>query len=143
MKSNKSLLAVSLFCAFLGGCAYTFTDLEGPQAALKINDKTSKVLLGEFKYLSVKVVNNTFDTTAQLHVSDGSYECTGIANYEENTSKSIQLPITCTDGRTGNIILNFSKSLMRADQRGIGVGTLNDGTKVRLILGNLTGSIAW
>jgi hypothetical protein len=132
-----------ILSAAITGCTFNIKNLEGPPAALRIEGATTKVLLGDYKYLLVTVKENSVIAEAELNVSDGTLSCMGKVNYNEKTEKSISMPLKCTDGRTGSLIVTFSRATWRADQGALGVGNLNDGAKLRLILGNMTGTINW
>ena len=145
MNQAKQVVAVVITAVATSavGCTTTFHNMEGPPAAMRIEDNPPKVLLGNYEYSKVSVEGGLIFAATKLKVSNGSFDCVGFADYNENTQKTIKLPFECTDGRTGNIIITFSKTAWRADQRAIGVGSLNDGTKLKLLLGNMDGAFAW
>jgi hypothetical protein len=132
-----------ILCTAITGCAFNFENLEGPPAALRIEDASPKVLLGDYKYLLVTVKENSIIAEAELNVSSGILSCMSKVNYNEKSDKSIAMPLKCSDGRTGTLIVTFSRTTWRADQRALGVGNLSDGSKLRLILGNMTGTLNW
>lgn len=118
-------------------------NMEGPPAAIRIEDTPAKVLIGDYKYLKVTVKDDAIFATAELNVTDGALECSGKIDYNEKTQKTIRLPLKCSDGRTGNVVITFSRSTWRADQSAVGIGSLVDNTKLKLILGNMSGTLSW
>lgn len=140
MKIFSLLIALAL-----SGCAATINGLAGPPAAMKIeNERGGVTLLGEYSYPSVKVsADGSSLASARLSVSDGTLSCEGSASYLEKEVTTATLPIACSDGRTGKVILTFNRDMRRVDQTAVGVGTLSDGSKLKVMLGRITGSINW
>lgn len=64
-------------------------------------------------------------TTAGLRC-DGSYDAL-------DSSPTIAVPIRCTDGRTGNLIITRSMDMAS----GTAIGRLSDGSEGRFVFGNL------
>ena len=50
-----------------------------------------------------------------------------------------KFPISCTDGSKGNLELG----LTIPPPSGIGIGRMSDGSKIKVIIGDLAGTIGW
>ena len=78
-------------------------------------------------------------------MTDGDITCCGTAN--DMGFEWVQPPtlifsnLICFCGRTGAMMLNMNWAGRRTD--GIGIGKLSDGTKTKVIIGNLTASLNW
>ncbi|GAB1059889.1 hypothetical protein [Shewanella algae] len=102
-----------LLCGILSGCAYT------PIAMEFSNEEPA--LIGEAGGGGFEL-SNLEGTT-----------CVGSYNLLSN-SKHIITDITCSDGRTGKVqVLRTGPSLTN----GSGYGVLSDGTKVRVLIGDM------
>ena len=81
-----------------------------------------------------------------ITASDGDITCSGEAaeiGFEWVPSPVLTYPdLTCSDGRSGTMSLNMSWGA-RNRSSGIGIGKLSDGTKVKVIIGNLAASLSW
>jgi hypothetical protein len=124
----------------LAGC-----DAPKPMMTVKFKDKSQTILIGELIEHKENFMKNTvsFDYT----VSDGNLTCVGKSpittlNVTGNLVISTQTPMemTCDDGRTGNL---SAKLTLNVGYTGLAVGTLSDGTKVRVVFGDMQGSLDW
>lgn len=120
-----------------------------PSAGLKIeapkgSTKDDVILLG-----TLELPNSGFgEWGGVLNVTDGEVICTG----EDKSSKvdmgwsigRIQhsINLECSDGRTGVVNVNLSGTT-RENMSGIGVGKLNDGSKIRMVVGDAVGTLSW
>jgi hypothetical protein len=137
----KQLLLILGVTLGLTGC--NITHLVGPPAAMEIKD-TDYTMIGNYNYPSVRTGSfGNMDVTANLSVTDGELSCEGYADYNENTTRQIEMPINCSDGSTGNAIIVLNPSSVRNMISGVGKGTLSNGKKFRIVIGQLSGSIGW
>ena len=130
----------------VSGCEVTLTQLEGPPAALKIGEGSSaQILLGQYHYPEVlvedKVVTANVYAKVRLEVTNGSFSCKGETKYQEKSVTQVNLPIQCNDGSNGSIAVVLNQVQWRINQSGVGVGKLNNGKKLRLLIGPLSGRL--
>ena len=147
---RKAIVAAIVASSLLVGCA-------GPISSVGMNivpPKNSKndetTLLGDLKLLSIidekkdQVKRPSWGMAViKLSVTDGLISCLGS---DENTKIGPLLRPTinliCDDGRTGDITVNLKRTF-EGPLTGVGVGRLSDGSKVRLVVGELAGSLDW
>lgn len=104
-----------------------------------------RVLLGQFTGSIALLQGNP--KNAEVHATDGSLTCSGQSNTGQFSTDMRMNRIThtffltCSNGATGQMILNINASASTIN--GIGVGTLSDGSKIKVIVGDLTGSLNW
>ena len=104
-----------------------------------------KVLLGQFVGSIALVQGNP--KNAEVHASDGALTCTGQSNTGQFSTDmrmnriTHTFLVTCSNGTTGQMILNITASASSIN--GIGVGTLSDGSKIKVIVGDLSGTLTW
>ena len=82
--------------------------------------------------------------TYSINVSDGELTCSGIGEVKTVGWKKFEqnFPnLECSDGRVGTLKLQLSGNLFNPE--GYGIGKLNDGTKLKVIVGDLSASIGW
>jgi hypothetical protein len=135
-----AILLISIPFGLLG-CSLT------PSLAMRIETpaKDTKILLGRFVG-SIALIHGS-PKNAEIQASDGVLDCTGRSNTGQFSTDmrinriSHNFPITCSNGTTGQLILNINAS--PASISGIGVGTLSDGSKIRVVVGDLSGTLAW
>lgn len=143
MRSSTSKMAILAMSTFsLGGCATT------PMLAMKVEPPSAppKVLLGQFKG-SVALVHGD-PKSAEIEATDGSLTCNGKS---ENGQFSTDMrknrithnfALTCSNGLTGKLLLDITASPSSID--GVGVGTLSDGSRIKVIVGDhLKGELTW
>lgn len=137
----------SIVCSFMVSACAT----GGYDASLRIqnDDDSANVLIGTFNGSIALIHGNPKNAT--LEVSDGSLTCFGLSDSGEfNTDMSRNrvrhtFKIDCDDGRTGNLVatINARPQGYGASLNGVGVGTLNDGSELRAIFGEMSGTLAW
>ena len=85
---------------------------------------------------------------AMLEVTDGRLSCVGEDAAARTTlgfsvnRTSANIKITCNDGRTGLVQLQTTTNGIDFSQ-GVGVGSLSDGSRVRVIVGEIGGMLDW
>jgi len=125
----KRVLSSVCMITLLMGCIST-------QAGMKLESpkKEPTTLVGSFA-LKQRTIS----------VTDGDITCSGTADdmgFEWVAPPSLTFSnLSCSDGRTGAMTLNMNWAGRRTD--GIGIGKLSDGTKTKVIIGNLTASLNW
>ena len=144
MKFSRALASLGC-CILLTACS------AGYDAAMKIdNPKTSPiVMIGSFEG-SVALINGD-PKNAKISVSNGNIECIGVSNsgkFSTNFSKNVikhQFEVSCNDGRYGNAVATITARPegYGVGINGVGVGTLNDGSEIRLVFGEMSGSLGW
>jgi len=145
MKKHKFLAMLSLLVLALAGCA-TIDNLEGPPAVMKISSASGEIILmGKYYYHSVAVqADSSTIAVAELSVTDGSVTCTGKTTYSEKGNRVIPVEIYCSNGLEGKVIITFNNNAAwRNQESALGVGSMKDGSKIRLMLGNMAGAMAW
>ena len=113
MKRSTSLSCLATFSIAFAGCAYS-------PITMNIED-TEDLLLGEaggglFKAVSLKNLSceGTYSLLSQSH--------------------HLHVSFACSDGRTGNAqVLRTGHAL----RNGSGIGVLNDGKRVRILIGDM------
>ena len=140
----KNYLFVALLSLLLLGCQY-------PSNTIGLQIEKSK---SDFSTLigSVDALNNKYPTvldTLKFNATDGEITCSGSSSngLVKGNTASHNFPITCSDGRNGTLRLEMTlkqgQSIFLLDSTGIGVGTLSDGSKVKVLVGELNGTIGW
>ena len=118
-----------------------------PSLAMRIEDSTAqtKILIGQF-IGSVALLQGS-PKTAEITATDGALSCTGKSNTGQFSTDMRMNRIThlfnlsCTNGVTGQLVLNINASSYTIN--GIGAGTLSDGSKIKVIVGDLAGTLNW
>ena len=126
----------------LGGCA------TAPMLAMKVESPSAppKVLIGEFKG-SVALVQGD-PKRAEIQATDGTLTCDGKSENGHFSTDMRKNRIThnfalvCSNGMTGTLRLNITATPSAID--GVGVGSLSDGSRVKVIVGDhLKGELTW
>lgn len=87
-----------------------------------------------------------------IQATDGSLTCTTGGNVTGNNLlvlpklTSYQAKINCSDGRSGVVSVTNNQKRMANGQNpveGIAIGSLNDGSKIRIIFGDNAASMSW
>ena len=117
-------------------------------APMKIEKSKSDfdILIGEFDG-SLALIHGD-PTNASIHVGNGELTCDGKSTVgafstDMRTNKVKHMfHFTCSDGRSGQlpIVVKVGGDL---NAHGIGVGTMTDGSKIKVIVGTMSASIAW
>ena len=139
---HKALVAGIVSIGLLAGCS-------APSAGLKIvssknSGKDDAILLG-----TLELPNAGFGKWAgNLQVTDGEISCEGSGEGSKvDTGWAVvrsrhSIDLVCSDGRTGSVQVSLSGSSSES-MSGVGVGKLNDGSKLRLVVGDAVGSLSW
>lgn len=117
---------------------------------IKKNGK-SEVLIGSFD--GSMAPSQGSSKTGTINVSNGKLNCLGTSTTGERSiglthSKVRHLfDMQCDDGRSGQLMANINgRSAMNAtglDLSGIGIGKLSDGSDMRVVFGDMSGTLAW
>jgi len=106
-----------------------------------------KVLIGEFDG-SIALLHGS-PKQAEIRVSDGTFSCKGVSTTGEFSTNLINknkikhlFNFACDDGSTAQVpvLVNAYAGGMVS---GIGVGVMSSGSKIKVIIGDMTGKIAW
>jgi len=136
---RKALVAGILGLSLLGGCT------EDPAITMQMKDKAETILIGQLTMKDVNYINTVY---FELDVSDGEINCTGksptislsLTSGMKNKGQTL-IPFECSDGRSGNVSTNLT--FAGGSWRGLGIGKLTDGTKVRVVVGDMIGNLDW
>ena len=139
MKMLKVFVAGIVGFGLLAGCT------ENPAITMQMKDKNETILLGQLTMEDVNYINTVY---FDLDVTDGNISCSGkspvtnlsLTSGGKNKVQTL-IPFSCNDGRSGKVSTNLT--FAGATWRGIGVGTLTDGTKIRVVVGDMTGDLTW
>ena len=88
---------------------------------------------------------------AEITATNGDITCNGVSNSGEFSTDMMknkvkhQFKLSCDDGRSVNLVASIT---LRASGygtyiSGAGVGKLNDGSKVKVIFGDASGTLGW
>ena len=141
LEMRKALVAGIVVFGLLGGCT------EDPAITMQMKDKAGTILLGQLTMKDVNYINTVY---FELDVSDGEITCTGksptislsLTSGMRNKGQML-IPFDCDDGRRGKVSTNLTFSQVSGSWRGIGIGKLSDGTKVRVVVGDMIGNLDW
>ena len=139
LEMRKALVAGIVVFGLLGGCT------EDPAITMQMKDKAGTILLGQLTMKDVNYINTVY---FELDVSDGEINCTGksptirlsLTSGMKNKGQML-IPFDCDDGRRGKVSTNLTFS--GGSWRGLGIGKLSDGTKVRVVVGDMIGNLDW
>ena len=145
MRSKMFIVLGLVGAGFVAGCG------GGYDAAINIKrgDNTD-TLMGTFDGSLALIHGST--KSAEINVTDGSISCNGVSNngeFSTNMAKNRvrhNFLITCDDGRTGSAVVTVNarpEGMFGGRANGVGVGTLSDGSKVRVVIGEMVGNLAW
>ena len=119
-----------------------------PDVTIKVEKSPNdfRILMGEFEGALALVHGNP--ANAKIHATDGSYNCDGISTngkFETDFKKnkvSHLFSFVCDNGAKGQVIIKIT---MRGDGNayGVGTGVLSDGTKMKVVVGDMAGSLDW
>ena len=146
MKNNLLVALCLVGAGLITGCS------NGYDAAINIkNGEKIETLMGSFDGALSLVHGNT--KKASIEVTDGDNTCQGLSTHGKYSTNGVrnkirhQFKITCDDGRTGTVSVTVNA---RADggfggirANGVGVGQLSDGSKVRVVIGEMSGNLDW
>jgi len=133
------IIAIALL---FSGCAVN------PDVAMKLEKSPDdfKLLMGEFDGSLALIHGSTKNAT--IHATDGEFSCEGKSNsgkFKTDMRKNIVthlFKITCDNGAQGQMILKIT---MRGNGNayGAGTGTMSDGSKLKIVVGDMSGTLAW
>ena len=141
---RKYLVFGLVAVGILSGCC------NGYDAAMNIKkDGEVQTLIGSFEGSLAVLQGST--KTATIDVTNGEVNCTGYSDkgkFSTNMTKNKvrhTFIINCDDGRTGaaQVTVNARSEGFGLSANGVGIGSLSDGSKVRLVIGEMSGSLAW
>lgn len=114
-----------------------------PDAAMKIEKSPT-----DFTILMGSIQNATSKTDATIFATDGELTCEGKAlsndydiGWVKNKTKT-NFDLKCSNGAEGKLMFQGTDTGMD-DLSGAGVGSLSDGSKVKLIVGDMSATIGW
>lgn len=145
MRSGLILLAV-LGSFGLTGCS------EDIGAAMKIETSTNEfqTLRGTFDG-SLSLIQGKFQN-ATISMTNGKLTCNGTSNTGKASVGLGRLKIThtfeisCNDGRTGQVVIpvkSIGDGLTHLTASGAGSGTLSDGARIKVVLGDASEALSW
>jgi hypothetical protein len=118
---------------------------ENPGITMKFKDKSETIMLGQLNMRDVNYINKVY---FDYEVSDGQTTCSGKTPVVKlqltsalNNKVQTTMSVDCEDGRKGNLSANMTFN--GRTWSGIGVGKLNDGTDVRVVVGDMIGNLDW
>ena len=127
---------------FVNACAMN------PDVAMKLekSPKDYRIMMGEFDG-SLALIHGS-PKNATISATDGEFSCTGKSNtgkFKTDFRKNVithLFNITCDNGTKGQIILKIT---MRGDGKayGAGVGKMSDGSKLKIVVGDMSGTLNW
>ncbi len=140
----KRILSIGVL-ALASACA------TAPDVAMKIENSRDKfdILLGSFDGSLALVHGNPKNAT--ISATNGELTCDGVSTtgqFSTDMSKNKvkhNFSLKCSDGRTGRAVLTITA---RPDgyglaARGAGIGSLNDGSRVKIVVGEASGTLGW
>lgn len=143
--NNFRLAIVSLLC--LAGCS------AGYDMGMKVEKSAEdfEVLMGSFDG-SVALIhgnprNATFSATNGTLTCDGASSTGSFATDMVKNKIKHQFQVECSDGRNGFVTASITArpngGFGGANITGAGVGKLNDGSKLKVVFGDASGTLGW
>jgi hypothetical protein len=137
----KNLLPLFL-SSIIAGCAVN------PDVAMKLekSPQTFRVLMGEFEG-ALALIHGSIKN-AKITATDGEVSCTGESNNGEFKTDMRKNVVThvfdmkCSTGETGKLILKITLS-GGGNASGAGVGNMSDGSKLKVVVGDMAGTLSW
>ena len=134
-------LRLFLVLIILTACGVTTNRTVSSTAILKISKDNKEVLLiGDYSFPEVtlhSVHGGVLSAKAILSVKNGSLICTSEKSYTENSVTKLDLFINCNDGRIGEVAIALTRNEFTHLVSGFGVGSLNDNTTLKLVVGDI------
>ncbi len=119
-----------------------------PDVAMKLEKSPQdyKLLMGEFNG-SLALVHGS-PKNATIQATDGTLQCSGTSttgDFKTDMRKNIVTHLfnmKCTNGTSGQLILKIT---LRGDGNasGAGVGNMSDGSKLKVVVGDMSGQLSW
>ena len=141
---RMGLVATIVGFSFLAGCS------AGYDATMQIkNNQTEELLIGTFDG-SIALIHGS-PKEGSISVTDGRLSCEGISTTGEFSTDMSKnrvrhtFRISCNDGRSGVVVASITARPEGYGARvnGTGIGSLSDGSKVRVVFGEMTGALSW
>ena len=134
-KMRKALVVGVLGLGLLGGCAET------PTITMQFKDQSETIMIGQMN------LNGDWNTIHfDYEVTDGEITCSGKTMPAKSTLLNVNfstvMSVNCDTGSNGKISANLRLS-EEGLWNGVGVGKLNDGTKIRIVVGQMSGNLEW
>ena len=119
-----------------------------PDVTVKVeaSPQDYKILMGEFDG-SLALIHGS-PKNARIEVTDGSFSCVGISTtgtFRTDMRKNYVTHLfnfTCDDGSAGQVLLKVTMK-GNGEANGVGVGSLSNGSKIKVVVGEMTGTLAW
>lgn len=135
-------IIIFALAALLSACAMN------PDVAMKLETSPTdfKLLMGEFDG-SLALIHGS-PKNATIYASDGEFGCEGKSNtgkFKTDMRKNVVthlFNLTCDNGATGQMILKITMRGNGSDY-GAGVGNMSDGSKLKVVVGEMSGTLGW
>jgi len=130
----------------VAGCATNHATNHDVAIKIEKSPNDFKILKGEFDGSLALIHGNPKNAT--IHVTDGSYSCEGTSNTGTFSTDFIKNKVThlfnfvCDGGATGQVILKITM-YGNGNTHGAGIGTLSDGSKIKVFVGDMAGTLGW
>ena len=141
----RALFVGFISFVILTGCS------AGYDMAMKLEKSSDdfEILMGTFDGSLALIHGNP--KNAEITATNGDITCNGVSNSGEFSTDMMknkvkhQFKLSCDDGRSGNLVASIT---LRANGygtniSGAGVGKLNDGSKVKEVFGDASGTLGW
>ena len=132
---RNALVAAIVGSVLLAGCAET------PTITMKFKNQNETIMIGQMN------LNDNWSTFHfDYEVTDGELTCSGKTTPAKPTLFNVNfntvMSVDCDNGSNGKVSANLRLS---GDGLwdGVGVGRLNDGTKIRIVVGQMSGDLTW
>jgi len=135
-------LVVPFVFFLLSGCVMN------PDVAMKLEQSPTdfRIMMGEFNG-SLALIHGS-PKNATISATDGEFGCEGVSSsgkFKNDMYKNVVthlFNLTCDNGTTGQVILKIT---LRSNgiAYGAGVGQMNDGSKLKIVVGEMSGTLAW
>ena len=142
---RKALAAGIVGISLLTGCT------AGYDIGMKVEKTPSdfEIMMGSFDGSMALLHGDTKNAT--ITATNGELTCNGVSNtgtfstdMSKNKVKHL-FKITCSDGRTGSLMASITA---RPQGYGVGIfgagsGKMNDGSKIKVVFGDASGTLGW
>lgn len=143
---RKALVAGIVGLGLLAGCS------AGYDIGMKLEKSPTdfEILMGTFDG-SMALIHGS-PKNAEITATNGDVTCNGVSNtgqFSTDMGKNKvkhMFRVTCDDGRTGNVMASITgrpSGLAGLNIFGSGIGKLSDGTKIKIVFGDASGTLAW
>ena len=150
------LVALAGCMADSTGSGSRYFNAAAPSAIKIVQGVQERLLLGT---VSTSTFGGSTSTDGYVHkieqviqATDGVLSCEIIGSVQDNNYAVLPMltsyttSIDCSDGRTGNVVVTNNQRNLPNGQNptnGMGVGTLNDGSNVKVMFGDTVASMTW